>query len=452
MFITKMALPRRTFLRGMGVAIALPLVDAMVPALSALSRTAASPVRRLGFVYTPNGATMSEWTPDGDGLALESLSPTLSPLAPFRDQIIVPTGLSQRMAESMGDGNGEHSRGQTVWLCGVHPKRTEGADVQAGTTVDQLAAQAISADTRLLSLEMALEQNYLVGNCDNGYSCVYWNTISWRTPTMPLPMEVNPRVVFERMFGDGGSPEQRLAQVREDRSVLDSVKEAIAKLQRRLGASDRKKIAEYLDAMREIERRIQVAERQSSESLVELPDRPIGVPESYDDHAKLMFDLAALAFQADITRVFTLLLGREQTNRPYPFIGVPEAHHAISHHQNDPIKLAKAAKINTYHIELLARFAAKLRSIQDGDGTLLDQSMVLQGSGLSNSDQHSHIDLPLVVVGGGAGRLKGGRHLRFPKDTPMNNLLVSLLDKVGVPVEKFGDSTGLIELEPLSGV
>jgi hypothetical protein len=452
MFITKMVLPRRTFLRGVGVAIALPLIDAMVPALTAVSKSAAGPVRRLGFVYTPNGATMASWTPSGNGPVLDELSPTLSPLAPFRDQVVVPTGLSQRQAESQGDGNGEHSRGQTTWLSGIHPKRTEGADVQAGTTVDQLAAQVLGKDTPLMSLEMALEQNYLVGNCDNGYSCVYWNTISWRTPTTPLPMEVNPRVVFERMFGDGGTPAQRLAQIREDRSILDSVRDAVASLQRRLGAGDRSRVAEYLDSMREIERRIQVAEKQSGESVIQLPDRPVGAPESYDDHAKLMFDLAALAFQADITRVFTLLLGREQTNRPYPFLGVPEAHHSVSHHQGDPVKLAKAAKINTYHIELLARFAARLHAIPDGDGTMLDHSMILQGSGLSNSDQHSHIDLPLVLVGGGAGRLEGGRHLRFKKDTPMNNLHMAILDKVGVDVGKFGDSTGTIALEPLSGV
>jgi hypothetical protein len=452
MFISKMALPRRTFLRGMGVTIALPLLDAMVPAFSVLAKTPLRPVKRLGFIYTPNGATMSAWTPGGEGPALTELSPTLSALAPFRDQVIVPTGLSQKMAESMGDGNGEHSRGQTVWLSGVHPKRTEGSDVESGITVDQIAAQALGKDTPLLSIEMALEQNYLVGNCDNGYSCVYWNTISWRTPTTPLPMEVNPRVVFERMFGDGGTPQQRLEQIREDRSILDSVKEAITGLQGRLGTGDRTRVAEYLDSMREIERRIQVAEKQSGESLIALPDRPVGAPESYDEHAKLMFDLAVVAFQADITRVFTLLLGREQTNRPYPFIGVPEAHHSVSHHQNDPIKLAKAAKINAYHIDLLARFAGKLRDIKDGDGTLLDHSMILQGSGLSNSDQHSHIDLPLVLVGGGAGQLKGGRHLRFPKDTPMNNLHMSLLEKIGVPVEKFGDGTGSMELEPLTGV
>lgn len=449
MFISKMALPRRTFLRGVGAAIALPLLDSMMPAFA----RAASPVKRLGFVYTPNGATMSAWTPASEGPVLSELSPTLSPLAALRDQVVVPTGLSQKQAESLGDGNGEHSRGQTVWLSGVHPKRTEGADVAAGITVDQIAAQALGTDTPLLSIEMALEQNYLVGNCDNGYSCVYWNTISWRTPTTPLPMEVNPRIVFERLFGDGGSPERRLGQMKEDRSILDSVREAVVSLQNRLGAGDRTKVAEYLDSMREIERRIQVAERQSGgDAAIELPDRPIGVPDNYDEHAKLMFDLAALAFQADVTRVFTLLLGREQTNRPYPFLGVPEAHHSISHHQNDPVKLAKAAKINTYHIELLARFAERLRSIQDGDGTLLDHAMVLQGSGLSNSDQHSHIDLPLVLVGGGAGSLKGGRHLRFPKDTPMNNLHMAMLEKVGVNVEKFGDSTGRVQLEPLSGV
>src|SRR2546426_3809227 len=452
MFISKIALPRRTFLRGIGATVALPLLDAMVPALTAQAKTPASPIRRLGFVYTPNGATMSAWTPADAGPALGELSPTLVPLAPFKDHVIVPTGLSQRQAESLGDGNGEHSRGQTVWLSGVHPKRTEGSDVRNATTVDQIAAQAIGTDTRLMSLELALEQNYLVGNCDNGYSCVYWNTISWRTPTTPLPMEVNPRVVVERMFGDGGTPEQRLAQVREDRSILDSVKEAVAGLERRLGAGDLVKVAEYLDSMREIERRIQVTERQSGESLLALPDRPIGVPESYDEHAKLMFDLAALAFQADITRVFTLLLGREQTNRPYPFIGVPEAHHSVSHHQNDPVKLAKAAKINAYHIDLLARFAGRLRSLPDGGGTLLDHSMILQGSGLSNSDQHSHLDLPLVLVGGGAGRLKGGRHLRFPKDTPMNNLHLAMLEKVGVNLEKMGDSSARIELEPLADV
>jgi len=443
MFITKMALPRRTFLRGIGAVVALPLLDAMVPAAARAAATA--PVKRLGFVYTPNGATMAAWTPSGEGPALTEMSPTLSPLAALRDQVLVPTGLSQRQAESQGDGNGEHSRGQTVWLSGVHPKRTEGADVEAGTTVDQIAARELGKDTPLLSIEMALEQNYLVGNCDNGYSCVYWNTVSWRDPRTPLPMEVNPRVVFERMFGDGGSPSQRLAQIREDRSILDSVKDAIAGLQTRLGASDRARMTEYLDSMREIERRIQVAERQAGESPIALPDRPVGAPESYDDHAKLMFDLAALAFQADVTRVFTLLLGREQTNRPYPFIGVPEAHHSISHHQGDPVKLAKAAKINAYHIELLARFATKLRETPDGDGNLLDHSMILYGSSLSDGNEHNFDPLPVLLAGGASGRLAGGRHLRHAAHTPMSNLLLAMLHKMGAPVERIGDST-----EPLT--
>ncbi len=451
MFIKKVSLPRRTFLRGLGVTVALPLLDAMVPALSAMTKTAANPVRRLGFVYVPNGATMRAWTPAQEGTNFD-LSPTLSPLASVKDHVVVPSGLAQKQAESLGDGNGEHSRGQTVWLSGVHPKRTEGADVRNGTTADQIAAKVLGTDTRLPSLELGLEQNYLVGNCDNGYSCVYWNTLAWRSPETPLPPELNPRVVFERMFGDGGSAEQRLAQVREDRSILDSVTEAIASLERRLGASDRTRMAAYLDAVREIERRIQVAEEQSGKGDFALPDRPIGIPESYDEHAKLMFDLAALAFQADITRVFTLLLGREQTNRPYPWLGVPEAHHGISHHQQDPVKFEKAAKINTYHISLLAGFAERLRSTEDGDGNLLDHSLILHGGGLSDSDQHSHIDLPLVVVGGAGGRIRGGRHLKYRTDTPMNNLLLSMLDKVGVPLEQFGDSTGRLDLEPLSGV
>jgi hypothetical protein len=429
----------------MGITIALPLLDAMMPAMSVLAKSAAKPVKRLGFVYTPNGATMSAWTPAGEG-TLSELSPTLSPLEKLRQHVLVPTGLSQKQAESFGDGNGEHSRGQTVWLSGVHPKRTEGADVQAGITVDQIAAQQISKDTPLLSIEMALEQNYLVGNCDNGYSCVYWNTISWRTPTTPLPMEVNPRVVFERMFGDGGTPQQRLAQIREDRSILDSVKDSISGLQSRLGAGDRTRLSEYLDSMREIERRIQVAEKQSGESPIALPDRPVGAPESYDEHAKLMFDLAALAYQADITRVFTLLLGREQTNRPYPNIGVPEAHHSISHHQNDPVKLAKAAKINTYHISLLAYFAERLNSIQDGDGTLLDHSMLYFGSGMSNGNQHDRNNPPAIVVGGANGGLKGDRHVKAKKDEPTANLLLAMAHVAGVEVDKLGASNGRLDL------
>lgn len=449
MFLTKMALPRRTFLRGMGATLALPFLDAMVPALSAVA-SAAAPVRRLGFVYVPNGASMIHWQPKGNG-TLTEMSPTLAPLEPFRNQVVVPIGLSQKQAEAFGDGNGEHSRAGTVWLSGVHPKHTEGGDVRNGTTADQIAAATLGKDTALRSLEMAMEQTYLIGNCDNGYSCVYTNSISWRTPTDPNPMETNPRIVFQRLFGDGGSAADRLAQVREDRSILDWVTGDLTRLQQSLGASDRHIVSDYVDSVREIERRIQVAERQSGASPLVLPDRPVGAPESYEDHAKLMFDLTALAFQADITRVFTFTLGKEQTNHSYPELGVSDAHHAISHHQHDPVKLEKAAKINTYHMSLTAHFLEKLRTTPDGDGTLLDHSLILHGGGISDADQHSHIDLPLVLIGG-AGGLKGGRILRHPQDTPMNNLLVSMLDRVGVPAEKFGDATGELPLEPLSGV
>ncbi len=448
MFITKMALPRRTFLRGMGVTLALPLLDAMAPALTALAAT--SPPRRLGFVYVPNGASMPHWRPSGDG-PLGELSPTLLPLQPFKNQMIVPIGLSQKQAESFGDGNGEHSRAGTVWLSGVHPKHTEGADVHNGPTADQIAAQELGKDTPLRSLEMAMEQTFLIGNCDNGYSCVYTNSISWRTPTDPNPMETNPRVVFQRLFGDGGAAAERLAQSHRDRSILDWVVSDLARLQKSLGPVDRHAVDDYVDSVRELERRIQIAERQSGDSPLALPDRPVGAPEAYEDHAKLMFDLAALAFQADITRVFVFTLGKEQTNRAYPEIGVSEAHHAISHHQHDPVKLEKAHKINTYHLSLTAHLLEKLNATPDGDGTLLDHSLILHGGGISDADQHSHIDLPLVLVGG-AGGLKGGRILRHPVDTPMNNLLLAMLDRVGVRAERFGDATGQLPMEPLSGV
>jgi len=393
---------------------------------------------------------MSHWQPKGDG-ALTALSPSLAPLEPFKSQVIVPIGLSQKQAESFGDGNGEHSRAGTVWLSGVHPKHTEGADVRNGPTADQLAARELGKDTALRSLEMAMEQTFLIGNCDNGYSCVYTNSISWRTATDPNPMETNPRVVFQRLFGDGGSAAERLAQAREDRSLLDWVTRDLARLQQSLGSSDRHVVSDYVDSVREIERRIQVAERRTGESPLVLPDRPVGAPESYEEHARLMFDLTALAFQADITRVFTFTLGKEQTNRSYPELGVSDAHHAISHHQHDPVKLEKAHKINTYHLSLTAHLLEKLKATPEGDGTLLDHSLILHGGGISDADQHSHIDLPLVLIGGGGG-VKGGRILRHPQDTPMNNLLIAMLERVGAPAEKFGDATGSLNLEPLSGV
>jgi hypothetical protein len=442
MIIDKRALPRRSFLRGAGVTLALPLLDAMVPALSAAP---VSP-RRLGFVYIPNGAVMSKWQPNAAGI-LQELPASLSPLTPFKDQLIIPVGLSQKQAESFGDGNGDHSRAGATYLSGVHPKHTEGADVRNGTTVDQHAAEVLGKDTRLRSLELAMEQVFLIGNCDNGYSCAYTNSISWRTPTDPNPMETNPRLVFERLFGDGGNAAHRLAQRREDQSILDFVGDGIAGLQRKLGSADRSIVGDYMDSVRELERRIQVAEREmGGEASLILPQRPVGAPELYDEHAKLMFDLIALAFQADITRVFTFTLGKEQTNQPYPQIGVNDAHHAVSHHQNDPAKLEKGAKINKYHVELVSHFLNKLKTTPEGDGNLLDHSLVLHGGGISDADAHSHINLPLVLIGGGGGSTKGGRSVSYPAGTPMNNLHMALLEKVGVHTDKFGDATEALSI------
>jgi hypothetical protein len=454
MTIMQKALPRRTFLRGVGATLALPFLDAMVPAASALARRVTAPAKRLGFIYIPNGANMAKWTPVDDGTTL-TLSPTLSPLAAVQDQVVIPTGLAHRQAEAWGDGNGEHSRASAVWLNGVHPKRTEGADVRAATTADQIAAQELGQDTPLPSLELALENSFVVGNCDNGYSCVYTNTIAWRSPTTPLPMEHNPRVVFERLFGEGGTAAARQARLQEDQSILDAVRDDMHRLQHKLGPGDRTRVAQYLDAVREIERRIQQSEKQSRESVLpEVLDRPVGIPEEFGDHARLMFDLQALAFQADITRVFTFLIGREQTVQSYPQIGVADPHHATSHHQLDVEKLEKYAKINTYHVSLFASFLEQLQAMPDGDGSLLDHSMILYGGGISDGDQHSHIDLPLILAGGGAGHLQGNRHLRYQTDTPMSNLLLAMLDKAGVHTDdgELGDSTGRLAFEPLSAL
>ena len=451
MIMSKTSLPRRTFLRGVGATLALPLLDAMVPAGTALAQTAAKPTPRLGFIYIPNGANMAEWTPPGDSGRLE-LSRCLQPLANVRDHVVIPTGLDHRQAEAWGDGNGEHSRASAVWLNGIHPRRTEGADVRAGTTADQIAAATLGQETPLPSLELALENSFVVGNCDNGYSCVYTNTFSWRTPTTPLPMEHNPRVVFERLFGEGGTEEQRVARLQDDRSILDAVREDMVRLDRSLGAADRSRVTQYLEAVREIERRISRSEVQSDAALPEVLERPVGIPESFDEHAKLMFDLQALAFQADVTRVFTFLIGREQTSQSFPEIGVPDPHHAMSHHQMDVERLEKYAMINTYQVSLLAGFLEKLAATPDGDGTLLDQSMILYGGGISDGDQHSHLDLPLILAGGGAGTLRGGRHLKYEGEVPMTNLLVSVLDKAGIPVDELGDSTGRLPTETLADI
>ena len=458
MIITRKCLPRRTFLRGAGATLALPLLDSMVPALSATARTAANPVRRLGFIYFPHGSVswapeeQNTWTPRGKGGPLE-LSPILQRLEPVKSRTLVLTNMEHRNAQGNGtDGNAEHTRSNASWLSAARPKMTEGADVRLATTVDQIAARKLCRDTRLPSLELTLENSFLVGNCDNGYNCVYVNTLSWSSPTTPLPMENNPRMVFERLFGDGGTVDERRAEMRRDRSILDSVTEDMARLVNSLGAGDRVRVDQYVDAVREVERRIQRAEAQAGESTLTLPDRPVGIPETYDEHARLLLDLLLLTYQADITRVFSLQLGREQSARTFPWVGVNEGHHAVSHHQDDPRKIASIAAINTYHVELLSYFVEKLAATPDGDGSLLDHSMVLHGSGMSNGNLHNHKNLPLVLIGGGAGRLKGGRHIRFAELTPMANLLLGLLDKAGVPADSFGDSTGRVALEhePLS--
>jgi hypothetical protein len=447
MIVTKKALPRRTFLRGVGATLALPLLDAMVPALTLSARTAAARVSRLGFVYVPNGAVMDKWTPAASGRGFE-LSPILAPLERLRDQTLVVSNLAQLQANSFDDGAGDHSRGTAAWLSGIHAKRTEGADVQLGVTADQIAARELGRHTQLASLELALETIDLVGNCDNGYSCTYMNTLSWRTPTTPLPVETNPRKVFRRLFGQGDSPAERRANLQQDQSLLDSVLQDVARLQRTLGPADNHRLAEYLDAIRDVERRIDLAGDESVDSRLPLGEVPAGIPDTFEAHIDLMFDLQRLAYQADITRVITFLVGRELSNRTYPAIGITDSHHSISHHQNDAEKLAKLAKINTYHVEKLCGFLEKLRATPDGEVSLLDSLTLVYGSGLSDGNRHDHSPLPILVVGGGAGKIRGGAHIACPTDTPMTNLLLTVLANAGVREERLGDSTGALDLRP----
>jgi len=444
-FITKRSLSRRTVLRGLGATIALPLLDGMVPALTAAAKTAAKPIPRLGCIYVPNGMEMRMWTPKTEGAGY-ALSPILEPLKPFYDQSVVMSGLADRVAVPQpGEGIGDHARASSTWLTGVHVKKTEGPDIRAGVSMDQIAAQFLGKETQLASLELALDSVEVLGACDAGYSCAYANTISWRTATTPLPMENDPRAVFERLFGANNSTDAatRLARIKQEKTILDVVTQEIGSLSRSLGSNDRQRLSEYLEAVRDVERRIQTAEAQHDRELPVL-DQPQGIPDSFEKHIQLMYDLMALAYQADLTRVSTFMISREVSSRSYPQIGVPDGHHACSHHQNDPVKLEKLAKINSYHVKQFAYFLEKLRNTPDGDGSLLDHSLFVYGSGISDGNIHFHLDLPMLLVGG-AGQIKGGRHLRYKNDTPISNLYVSVLDKLGVRTEQFGDSTGKLE-------
>jgi hypothetical protein len=443
-FITKKHLSRRTFLGGMGVSLSLPLLESMLPAQTPLAKTAANPRVRLAPCFMPHGAVMNQWTPAEEGTL--KLSPILAPLEPYKDHVVVISNLEHRMAgpQGPGDNGGDHTRCPAVFLNGVHPKRTDGADIRAGVTIDQMAAQKIGQDTLLPSLELAIEDySGLVGSCDVGFSCTYMNTISWRTPTTPLPMEINPRVVFDRMFGDGATREERLRRIATQRSILDAVSGQIRRLEGGLGPNDRNRVAEYLDTVREIERRIQFSEKQSNSQL-DVPVSPSGIPDNYEEHIKLMFDLIALAFQADITRISTFMMAREVSYRTFPQLGISEAFHPASHHQNNAARLEVLTRINAYHVSLLAYFLDRLKNTPDGDGTLLDHSLVLYGSAMSNSNVHNHSPLPILVAGGAGGKIKGGRHIKYPENTPMSNLLMSILDKAGAPQESVGDSTGFL--------
>ena len=440
MNIFKKALSRRTLLRGTGAAFALPLLDAMVPAMSARAASPASSeqLRRIGYIYIPMGCNPKEWIPAGD--TLDVLPSSLSPLQDVKEHVSVLSGMDLQNAYP-----GSHATSNSAFLSAARAKLTESTDYYLGTTVDQVAAKQIGLSTPLPSLELSMDLLATVGQCDNGYACVYQNNLSWSTPSNPLPAEAHPRLVFESLFGEGGTPEQRRVALKKRASLLDSVANEITRLKLRVGPSDRNKIDGYLDNVREVERRIQQAESSVKDNPLPDLDRPIGVPVAYAEHARLMFDLQLLAFQGDITRVTTFQLAREASNRTYPEIGVPDPHHPITHHGKDPEKLAKIAKINQFHVSLFAEFLMKLKATPEGNGNLLDHSLFLYGSGMGDSDTHDHSNLPILVAGGAAGRMRGGRHIRFEKPTPLSNLHVTLLDKVGVPLETFADSTGRID-------
>lgn len=443
MVITKMTLPRRTFLRGVGATLALPFLDAMVPAMSA--RAPGTP--RFAAVYVGNGMNMFDFTPPTEGAGFE-LSPIMRPLERYRERLLVFSGLDNYPATDQGDTGGQHPRAAPAFMSSVHPKQTEGADVEAGTTVDQMIAELICRDSKLPSLEVSVDRNDVVGACDHGYACAYMNSMSWKSPTQPLPAETNPRFVFERMFGSGDTAEERAVRVEEDRSILDGLTQEISALASKLGGHDRNKLGEYLESIRDVEQRISRAE--STNADFEVPERPVGVPETFREYAELMFDLQVLAFQADVTRVTSFMMARENINRSYNEIGLPEAHHSMSHHGNNPEKMQDFTKLNVYHVDTLAYYLDKLQSTEDGDGSLLDGMVVMYGSGMSDGNTHNNYNVPVVLVGGPERGFEGNRHLVYPEGTPLANLSLSLLDKFGVRIDEFGDSTGQLPL--LSGV
>ncbi len=444
MLITRKAIPRRAFLRGAGAALALPVLDAMRPALTAET---ARPIR-LAFIEVPNGIMMDKWTPATEGADF-ALTPTLEPLAEFRDRMLVLSGLDQRQAAALGfEIGGDHPRACTAWLTGAHCKMTSGADLRAGISVDQVAAREFGKYTQLASLEVGLDPPDIVGACESAYGCAYYNTISWRNETTPLPMENRPRAIFERLFGDTqkADAKARLALRQEDRSILDAVTEDVRRLRGKLAGTDRGKIDQYLEAVRDVERRIQLAEAQGERDLPEMAG-PAGTPPKFSDFYKLMTDLMVLAWQTDMTRVCTYQIGHEMGGRAYPEVGFGDAHHSVTHHQGDQSKIEKVIKINIFHTKLLAYYLDKLRSTPDGDGSLLDHALILYGSAISDGNLHLYTDLPTLLFGGGVAGIKGGRHVRYPRGTPMNNLFLTMLDKANVPhVEKLGDSTGRLEL------
>ena len=449
MFITKKHLPRRTVLRGLGAAVALPLLDAMVPAATAAARTAAAPIKRLGVFYVPNGMSMPYWFPRAEG-PLERLPPTLRALDHLKERVLLCGGLDDEPA-NLVKGGGDHARSAGTFLTGVPFRITSGADVHAAVSMDQIAARELSKETQIASLELGIESNAMVGNCDGGASCAYTNTIAWRTPTTPLPIENDPRAVFERLFGTSGStdPRARRERLRRDRGILDAVGAELKDLGSVIGPGDRVKLDEYLDALRDVERRIRMAEEQSARELP-VVDQPVGVPGGYEEHARLMMDLLALAYQTDLTRVATFMLAREVSGRAYPEIGVSDSHHPLSHHQDEPAKLERLHRINEHHFRQFAYLVEKLAALPEGDGAMLDSTLFLYGTGISDSNTHFHDDLPIALVGGKAAGIDGGRYVRYAADTPLTNLHVTILEKLGTPIEALGDSTG--KLDRLTGV